>query len=253
MPDTFAITIIFIIICTVAGAFIKGRSKDRCLVSFSGFPVTLEKTGGKAVWGKLRVENSGMELIYPEPYTDKAGGHIETTFILYKSEYGQIKRLVRYIDSLGREDIALRNKDLEKANNPSLTMRLARRMRNFFGTVRDSLMEIANLLLGRMKTFTSFGKTLQGQDKYVSQLQQQATSAIETSYEPILERYLGRRVILAIVEGDKKTEYAGVLKDYTTEFIEVMDVMYAEKEGAAPRKADIIFLRAVGTVRHLGE
>lgn len=253
MPDTFAITIIFIVICTVTGAFIKGRSRDRCLSDFSGFPVTLEKTSGKVIWGDLRVENSGMELIYSAPYMDEVDGHIETSFILYKAEYGNIKKLIRYSDALSEELVKKRGKDLEKTNNPSLSMRLARRTRNFFGTVRDSLMEVANVLLGRMKGMASAGKTLQGQDKYVSQLQQQAGAALETSYEPILERYLGKRVVLSEMEGEKKTEYSGFLKDYTTEFIEIMDVQYSAEASGEPRTADIIFLRSAGTIRHLGE
>ena len=35
MPDTFAITIVAIIIFTVFTAFIKGRSKDKCLREFA--------------------------------------------------------------------------------------------------------------------------------------------------------------------------------------------------------------------------
>lgn len=254
MPDTFAITIIFIIVCTVVGAFIKGRSRDRCLASFSGYPVTIEKSNGKILWGKLRVENSGMELTYSEPYMDEADGHIETSSVIYKAEYGDIKRLIRYIDTLSAEDSKLREKDHIRTSNPSWFMRIGRKMRNFFGTVRDSFTEIANVLLGKMKTSASFGKAIAGQDKYVSQIQQQASSVLETSYEPILERYLGRKVILAVMEDGKKTEYPGILKDYTTEFIEIMNVSYTPDEGVtAPRTADIIFLRAAGTVRHLGE
>ncbi|MFC1570647.1 hypothetical protein ACFL4E_02575 [Candidatus Omnitrophota bacterium] len=253
MPDTFAITIIFIVLCTVIGAFLKGRSRDRCISDFSGFPVTLEKANGKVVWGDLRVENSGMELVYEVPYMDEADKHLETSSILYKGEYGEIKRLIRYIDALDEKMVAERGKDLEKTNNPTVGMRLTRRTRNFFGTVRDSLMEIANVLMGRMRGMGSVGKALQGQDKYVSQLQQQAGSALETSYEPILERYIGKRVILAVMEGDKKTEYSGFLKDYTTEFVEIMDVQLPSETSGESRTADIIFLRSAGTVRHLGE
>ena len=35
MPDTFAITIIFIIIVTVIAAFVRGRSRDKCMKDFS--------------------------------------------------------------------------------------------------------------------------------------------------------------------------------------------------------------------------
>ena len=41
MPDTFAITIVSIIIFTVVAAFIKGRVKDKCLGNFSEDLITL--------------------------------------------------------------------------------------------------------------------------------------------------------------------------------------------------------------------
>ncbi|UCH12491.1 MAG: hypothetical protein JSW18_00655, partial [Candidatus Omnitrophota bacterium] len=62
MPDTFLITLVFIALCTIIGAFVKGRSKDRCLVDFKNSPVTLELKDGKSVWGRLNVEHTGIEL-----------------------------------------------------------------------------------------------------------------------------------------------------------------------------------------------
>ncbi|MHC4417943.1 MAG: hypothetical protein ACYSU6_05080 [Planctomycetota bacterium] len=53
-----AITIIFIVLATGVGAFIRRRTRDRCLKDFRGNMVTLEETSGKAVWGRLNVENN---------------------------------------------------------------------------------------------------------------------------------------------------------------------------------------------------
>jgi hypothetical protein len=43
-----------------------------------------------------------------------------------------------------------------------------------------------------------------------------------------------------------------VLKEYTTEFIELMDVYYGVDD-LAPRRGDIIVPRSRAIVRHLGE
>ncbi|GAG09564.1 unnamed protein product, partial [marine sediment metagenome] len=56
MPDTFAITIVSIIIFSVLAVFIRGRTKNKCLKDFSGDLITLEETTGKIVWGRLTVE-----------------------------------------------------------------------------------------------------------------------------------------------------------------------------------------------------
>ena len=104
-----------------------------------------------------------------------------------------------------------------------------------------------------MKTASPAGKVLQGQDKYTSTIQQQMLTTMGTSYEPMLEKGIGKKVILAVSSGDEKWEYSGILKDYTTEFITIMDTEYKSAVDEAPRKADIIVPRALGVVRHLGE
>jgi len=59
--------------------------------------------------------------------------------------------------------------------------------------------------------------------------------------------------LLEVIKGDKIVECAGVLKDYTAEFIEVMDVEYKKNADAPVRKADLVVLRNLGVVRHLAE
>ena len=73
MPDTFAITVVFIALATFIAAFIRRRKKDKCLKDFSNNMVTLESVSSKSIWGKLRVENTGLEFIYPEKHKDKKG------------------------------------------------------------------------------------------------------------------------------------------------------------------------------------
>jgi len=74
-----------------------------------------------------------------------------------------------------------------------------------------------------------------------------------TSFEPLLERYIGRRVVLELIKGEKIFKYSGVLKDYTAEFMEIMDIDYTVKEDQPARKADLVVSRKYGVVRHLGE
>ena len=75
------VTIIFIVLATFVGVLLKRRSKDRCLNGFSSYMITLANTAGKNFWGKLHVENSGLELLYETPHKD-SDGHSETGYIL---------------------------------------------------------------------------------------------------------------------------------------------------------------------------
>ena len=250
--NTLAITIVFIMLATFIGAFVRRRSRDKCLKDFSDYLVTLERTGGKAIWGKLRVENTGIELFYESPHKD-AEGHDETTYILYKQEYSNIGALLRFHDQLTGSDKKRRDKNLECTYHPGFFRRLGRKTKNVFKTVRDSVMEVFNLLISKAKKTTPAGAMLTSQDKYVSQMKKELIGSVAISYEPLLERHIGHKVVLELVKGDKVIEIPGVLKDYTSEFIELMDVDYKTDLSPSPRRADIIALRSCGIVRHLAE
>jgi len=247
-----AITIIFIVLATGVGVFIRRRSRDKCLRDFERNMVTLEDTTGKTIWGSLRVENTGVEFVYPEKNAD-ADGHIEGSYILYKHEYGNIGLVIRYHDRLSEQNKKKRRRELKRTYHPGPWRREKRRIANVFKTVRDSVAEIVNLLISQAKKTTPARGLLSSQDKYVSQMKAELMGSVGASYEPLLERYIGQKVVLELIKGDKIIEYCGVLKEYTAEFVEIMDVDYRAEPAAPARKADIVVPRKHGVVRHLGE
>jgi hypothetical protein len=214
--------------------------------------VTLEDTAGKTIWGKLRVENTGLEFIYPAKHKDEQG-HDEVSYILYKYEYPRIGAVIRFHDELSEQNKKMREEELKRTYHPGLWRRSKRRMLNVMRTIRDSVVEIVNLLISQAKKATPAGKMLASQDKYVSQMKQELMGSMGTSYEPLLERYIGHKVVLEMIKGDKIFEYCGVLKEYTAEFIEIMDINYAVKDDQPARTADLVVPRKHALVRHLGE
>jgi len=247
-----ALTILFIILAAGIGAFVRKRSRDKCLRDFERNMVTLEQKSGKTIWGKLRVENTGLEFVYPEKHKDEEG-HDETSYILYKYEYPDIAAVIRFHDELSEQNKRAREKELKRTYHPGTWCRLKRRILNVFRTVRDSIVEIINLLISQAKKATPAGKVLTSQDKYVSQMKQELMASAGTSFEPLLERYIGHKVVLEMMKGDKIFEYCGVLKEYTAEFIEIMDVNYAPKPGLPARTADLVVPCKYGLIRHLAE
>lgn len=252
MPDTFAITVIFIVLSTFVAAFIRRRKRDKCLKDFSDNMVTLEETAGKIIWGKLRVENTGLELVYPAKQKDE-DGHDEASYILYKYEYPNIQALIRFHEQLSENNKKERDKELENTYHPGLLRRLKRKIQNIFKTIRDSVAEVVNLLISRAKKTTGVGATLTSQDKYVTQMKQELMGSVGTSFEPLLERHIGKKIVLAMLKGDKIVEHCGVLKEYTAEFVEIMDVDYKVKQDEPAKRADLVVPRKYGIVRHLGE
>ena len=247
-----AITILFIIFAAGLGAFIRKRSRDKCLRDFEQNMVTLEDTAGKTIWGKLRVENTGLEFVYPQKQKDE-DGHDEASYILYKYEYPKIGLVIRFHDELSDENKKAREKELERTYHPEWDRRLKRKTLNVLRTVRDSVVEIVNLVISQAKKATPAGKMLTSQDKYVSQMKQELMGSVGTSFEPLLEQYIGHKVVLEMIKGDKIFEYCGVLKEYTAEFIEIMDVNYKTTEDQPAKTADIVVPRKLGLVRHLAE
>jgi hypothetical protein len=247
-----AITIIFIILATGVGVFVRKRSRDKCLRDFEQNMVTLEDKSGKTIWGRLRVENTGLEFIYPAKHKDQQG-HEEASYILYKYEYPNIGAVIRFHDELSERNKRARERELKRTYHPGPWRRLKRSVMNIFRTVRDSVVEIVNLLISQAKKASPAGKMLTSQDKYVAQMKQELVGAAGTSFEPLLERYIGHKVVLELVKAEKVIEYCGVLKEYTAEFIEVMDIDYAVEEGQPARRADLVVPRKHGLIRHLAE
>ena len=167
MENALFLSMVSIVVVAVVGTFLHRRSRDKCLKTFSGDTVTLEQPGGKGIWGRLRVEITGLELLYAQSHQD-AAGHIETSYILYKQEYAKIQAIARYVDELDEKGMKKRARELRAADHPSALRRLRRRFTNLFNTFRDSVMEAVNLFIGRAKKGPGIGTVLSSQDKYVS-------------------------------------------------------------------------------------
>jgi hypothetical protein len=249
--DPLTITIIFILAAGVVGAFVRGRRRDKCLKDFAGYQVTLLEPSGKRIWGRMRVEATGLELVYPSKHAD-ADGHIEGSFILYKNEFANLLALLRFHDDMTEGQRRRREADLKRTYHPGPVRRLRRRTMNVFRTIRDSVAEVLNVLLSHAQRRSLGGGILVGQDKYVSQIKDELIASVGTSYEPLLERHIGHVVVVEIVTDNTVREYPGVLKEYTAEFLELMDVKYDVGDGT-PKKADIIIPRRCAAVRHMGE
>jgi len=249
--NTFALTIFFIVLATLIAAFVRRVRRDKCLQDFKRFRVTLEMTNGQTISGDLQVENTGLEFVYPVAEKTEAGP-VEASYILYKNEYPTIQALIRYHDDLSEHHKQERQKDLERTYHPNFLRRLKRKILNIFKTVRDSVAEVVNLMVSQVQKKTSAGAVLSSQSKYVDQMKQELIGAAGTSYEPLLEKYIGHKVIMEFLKGDNIHKLTGVLKEYTSEFVEIMDVHYQVQEEQSG-KADLVVLRKYGVVRHLGE
>lgn len=250
LDNTLLIAIIFIIVTTIVTAIISARRKDRCLISFSDFMVTLLETDGKRVWGHFTVETSGLELLYSEAYQNQ--DHIETSYMLFKDEYDMIYLLLRFYDELSEANKRKRSQEVRRAYHPWAPRLFGRKAKNIANTCKDSIFEVLGLAMTRAKTANPALATVVSQQQSVTRIKKAVTDYLGRSYDPLLEKHIGKLVVLEITKDEQEVqEYMGIFKEYSRQFLQVMDVSY--KDGDQERICDIIVPRAHATIRHGAE
>jgi hypothetical protein len=222
MDLSLLITIGLIFIITLIGAYMRSIRKDRCLKSWEGFHVTLERTNDKLIWGVLKVEPTGMELAYIDSVQDDR--HIESSYLLYGNEYGEIQAIYRYPEKLSEWGKRRRERDIERSFHPGPLHRLGRSARNFLSTATDSMNEVLGIVLGRMQKTGS--RYLTDGASIKTMVGTKVLGQVGTVYDPLLEAYIGHRVVVELIEGGEVHEHVGIFKEYSGDFIEILDVQY---------------------------
>jgi tetratricopeptide (TPR) repeat protein len=234
LDNPLLVTIAILVGGALISGYLKGRQKDRVLNDFSGFHVTLEKLDGRLVWGEMALHPTGLELIYRSDVQDEH--HVETSYILYKDEFPQIQAIYRYCDQMEAEQWRRREWELEHSFHPGFWHRLRRRSRNALNLVSDSLSQAIGILVGQIQTSTQ-GLTA-GSEDYISDVGRNIIGYVGTKYDPLLEHYVGTRVVVEVTEGGTVYEHIGILKDYTADFLEVLDVHYPNQTAVHVREED---------------
>jgi tetratricopeptide (TPR) repeat protein len=220
----FTIGLVFFV--TLVGSYLRSRRKDTCLASFEKFHVTLERTDNKIVWGILELESTGLELMYKSDVQDEL--HLESSYILYGSEYNQIQAIYRYADQLSPENRKKRQRDMDRSFHPGLWQIGQRRLRAFISTANDSFSEVFGMLVGRAKKPAGRYITDQG-ESYLNELGKDLIGHAGGVFDPLLERYIGQKVVIEIQEDSEVHEHVGIFKDYSPDFLELLDIQFPEK------------------------
>jgi hypothetical protein len=224
------VTIALIFFLTLLGAYLRFRARDRCLKAWEGFHITLERASGKLVWGVLHIESTGMELSYIDTVQDER--HVESSYLLYAGEYPDIQALYRYEEKLSEWGKRERQKDIQRSFHPGPLRRLVRAAQNFLSTATDSLNEVFALLLGRAQK--TGGRYLAADGgAALKNVGGKVLGQVGGVYDPLLEHYIGSRVVIELLEGDEVHEHVGIFKNYSSNFLEVLDIRYPQRHTLA--------------------
>jgi hypothetical protein len=220
LDNVLALTILFIFASAVLGAFLGTRARDRCLKDFDRYHITVEEQDGDAAWGRLRVYSTGFELEYDSEHRD-LDGHIETSHVVYEKEFANLYALYRYHDQLTPRNQERRLSEIRKTYRPSLFRRMGRKCRNVFNTLRDAFSSSLDAFIGSTKKTS---KLMSNQGGKVSEMSKGIMGHFGNAYDPILERFVGKRVVVETSKDGKTIEVPGILKEYSSKFMELLAV-----------------------------
>ncbi len=244
-PFALALTVVFVV--ALVGAFVAARKRDRCLKTFRRHPVTLQEQAGRRIWGLLKVFSKGLELVYESPLERPS----KNSFLIYEAELGRILSIHRFVDRLDEKALRRRRRQTRRMADPPLGTRVARWARNIVNTFRDAIVSAMGMSL-QQAAKTSPSPVLKAQGGQVGTVGTMLVGETANAYEPMIEQYIGRPVILEVVnpadESKRILEYHGYLGEYSARFILLVNVRHRFHE-TVPLGATAKFLEGALEVR----
>ena len=221
MDNILLLSVLLVFAAALIGSLVQRRRRDRVLVDLHGFHVTAQMKDGSTVWGRLKVYPSGVEFVYTRPFKNHRG-NLGTSYILFKDSIDKVQQLYRFHDELSPENQLRRQKEVRQTSENTLPRRGMRSLRNFINTFRDAINESLGLFLTRMKGISS--SILAQQHARIQTIGAKAVGMVGNAYDPILENYVGRRVVIELEpENKEKQEFAGVLREYSPLWMSLFD------------------------------
>ncbi|HAF58361.1 MAG TPA: hypothetical protein DCL00_02110 [Opitutae bacterium] len=225
--DTFAfwLPLLLLFISALIGAVIKRRSCDHCLKKFQGNKILVPLHTGAWICGRLEVFAQGIELELSSE--QQIGGILLQSHIIHSSEVDKLAYLIRQApDSDTWQGVAWK-KERERLLHPSIQDRMKRSVLNSYNMLRDSFGQAIKAIIGSISKDTKLAKS-KDSDKRLHEVQTNLTGMVPNAWEPILEKYRGKKVAIEREIDNKIVVEAGILEDYSNKYLLLRDVHLTE-------------------------
>lgn len=270
--NIFWLTIGFIFLTAIFSAVVARRQRDRVLRLMHDFRVTMMLANGATVWGDLWVYPQGLEVRFDSAYRTESG-IIKSSYMLYETDANQLLAMCRWACDQTEHERASRREQVERRADPGPMRRFWRGVRNWFNTIRDAFTQAFGAILGTIGKARP-GGVLQTQQGHVERIGQTLiqSPAPGFAYEPMLEKHIGRPVILEMaIPNDPQNprkpsvDLPGYLAEYSKDYVAIFNIDHrptatldlpldesAERDGlkidVQPRQVTITNLGAVPLV-----
>lgn len=222
MDTIFLLTLGIIFLGALFSNVLKWRNKDRVLKDLQNFHSTFEMQDGKRIWGKTHIYSNGMELLFSREAQNSSGDPI-TSYIFYNDDIDRIRAIYRNHGELSLENQQRRKKEIKDVSDPDFLAIAYRKLRIAFNMFNDAIGEAFSVFLSRMKGGAMGGSILTTQSDYLKKLGTTALSAVGNTYDPIMERYINRRVVISLKDTVREDEFCGFLKEYSSGWLSIVD------------------------------
>lgn len=225
--NLFLWTVAIIFVSAIIGTVIRLRTRDKALRLFDDYHITYLAVGGQSLWGDLLVFSSGLELRFDAPYRTRRG-LVKNSALIYQAELATCLAVCRTLGGLTKQERRDRELQIRQTFNPNLFRRTLRWFINLFGTIRDAVAKAFSAFIGQVAKANPANAVLASQRGGVDQIGQTLITAVPYAYEPMLEKHIGKPVVLEMFNptdpAKRITEFPGYLAEYSDRFVAVFNV-----------------------------
>jgi hypothetical protein len=229
VEGSFGLTVLFIFLAAIVAVLVGQLKKDKCLKLVHDYHISYLSTTGKAIWGNLIVCSKGLEVVFDAPYLTRRGIY-KSSALLYEADLVNCLAICRSVDALTEQEKRNRDRQIRSRFRPGFVRRMGRSLRNMLNTLRDAFSKALSALIGQLSR-TPSGAILTTQKAGVEQIGQTLLGAAANAYEPLLERHIGRPVVVQLAspaDPQKRViDLPGFLVDYTEKYLAVFNVAQA--------------------------
>jgi small nuclear ribonucleoprotein (snRNP)-like protein len=247
----FWLPMLLLFVTATLAAIAARRKRDRCLKYFNREPVMILMESGKWLWGRFLAFPKAMELVFENPERDESG-YRKASYVLYTPEVDGIRKILQPPPRAGTPEHDQWQRELRRIAHPSVLRRMRRWCWNVLNTLRDAVSQSLGMILGTLKSKTPMGRVA-GADRRAGEIGNTLLGTVPNTYEPVLEKYLSKQVIVEMLDGDRVVEYVGLLQEYSGKYLLLRNVAFQpdlDMGSPLPDRFDIIFPRSKALVRH---
>ncbi|MCG8419805.1 MAG: hypothetical protein MJE77_17870 [Proteobacteria bacterium] len=228
--NAVGLTVTVIVVSAIAVALVRLRQRDKCLSLLDGYHVTYLGCHGGSLWGRLVVYSKGLEVVFDAIHTSRNGIE-KSSALIYENDLLDCLALCRSVEALSDSEVNRRMRQIRTAFRPGRVRRGGRAVRNLVITLRDAFGKVLGAFLGQLSRESSVrARFLGAQKNQVTELGKVILGAAGNAYEPMLERHVGKPVVLQVKSPVAKDqpiiEIPGFLAEYSDRYIAVFNTVH---------------------------